>query len=85
MNQLDLLDMIYNPNPNDQNNEQNNYEANAEYILEYQLESENWIQILECNNTIMLEIVMESYMRIIERVTGNIVMLHDIQRPIINK
>lgn len=91
MNSFDLLDMIYNPyGPNGLEQEESKV-LNRKYILEYCNEYSyestpdtlhyEWIQLLEGDDSIILEICMEPYMRIIDR-KGNIIIKHEIQRQI---
>lgn len=88
------IEMLYNPYPLPEEPTSEPKQLNLKYILEYYNEYSyesapetvyyEWIRLYECDDAIILEMVMEPYMRIIERTTGNIVMLHDIQREIIN-
>jgi len=90
-----ILDMLYNPyGPNGLEEAQAPQILNLKYILEYcneySLESNlnqiyhEWIQLLEGNDAIILEICLEPYMRIIERSTDKIVIKHPEQRKNIN-
>ena len=62
-------------------------EYTLEYLEEYYYESApdvklyEWIQLLECDDSILLEIAMEPYMRIIDK-DKNIILKHEIQRDI---
>jgi len=93
--ELTILDMLYNPyGPNGLEEDQEPQVSNLEYILEYcneySLESNpdqtyhEWIQLYEGNDSIILEMIMEEYMRIIERSTEKIVIEHSKQRININ-
>jgi len=93
--ELTILDMFYNPYvPNGLEEEQEPKVLNLKYILEYcneySLESNpdiiyhKWLQLYEGNDFIILEMIMEEYMRIIERSTGKIVIEHPKQRININ-
>ena len=82
MNQFDLLEMLYNPYPLPEDieaPETTNGKYILEYCSEYSLESvpntiyHEWIQLLESDDAIALEICLEPYMRIIERSTGKII------------
>lgn len=96
--ELAILEMLYSPyGPNGKEEpiiNSNKQEPSRDYILEYcneySLESapetiyHEWIQLLEGNDAIILEICLEPYMRIIERVTNKVVSEHPIQRKVIN-
>ena len=93
--ELTILDMLYNPyGPNGLEEEQEPQILNLKYILEYcneySLKSNpdtiyhEWIQLYEGNDSIILEMIMEEYMRIIERSTGKIIIRHPKQRKLIN-
>jgi len=95
MKELDLFDFLYNPyGPNGLEEEQEPQVLNLKYILEYcneySLESapetiyHEWIQLLESQHLFVCEMILEPYMRVIERNTGKIVMEHNEQRQNIN-
>jgi len=95
MNEFDLFDFMYNPyGPNGLEEEQEPQVLNLKYILEYcneySLESapetiyHEWIQLLESQHLFVCEMILEPYMRVIERNTGKIVMEHNEQRQNIN-
>jgi len=86
-----IFDMEFNPNQPDQKEKEiQTYKYILEYCNEYSLESNpetiyhEWIQLLEGNDAIILEICLEPYMRIIERSTGKIIIEHPEQRQNIN-
>ena len=95
MNEFDLFDFMYNPyGPNGLEEDQEPQVSNLKYILEYcneySLESDpdiiyhEWLQLYEGNDAIILEMIMEDYMRIIERSTGKVIIKHPKQRQNIN-
>jgi len=94
MNEFDLFDFMYNPyGPNgleEQEPKVLNWKYILEYCNEYSLESDpdtiyhEWIQLYEGNDSIILEMIMEEYMRIIERSTGKVITKHPKQRKVIN-
>ena len=95
MNEFDLFDFMYNPyGPNGLEEEQEPQVLNLKYILEYcneySLESapetiyHEWIQLLESQHLFVCEMILEPYMRVIERNTGKIVMEHNEQRQYVN-
>jgi len=94
MNEFGLLDFMYNPYGPNGLEESEPQVLNLKYILEYcneySLETSpetiyhEWIQLLEGNDAIILEICMEPYMRIIERSTSKVITKHPKQRKLIN-
>ena len=74
----------------DQEPQASNLKYILEYCNEYSLESNpdqiyhEWIQLYEGNDAIILEMIMEDYMRVTERSTGKIVIEHPTQRKVIN-
>jgi len=94
MNEFDLFDFIYNPYSPNELEEQEPRILNLKYILEYCNEYSleynpetiyhEWLQLYEGNDSIILEMIMEEYMRIIERSTGKVIIEHPKQRININ-